>query len=125
MSRKKIAIDHAFQLSLFEDLLDTTYVTKEELSPVEKQEEIIDVPQVKKEFVFEHGIKENVWEQYPWLREHQAEDCSVIEKRIYIDGYKGIQCTNGTGVGKAQPLHANILTPNGWVKMGDVKKVIL
>lgn len=27
-----------------------------------------------------------------------------------------------TGMGKEQPLSSNILTPNGWVKMGDIKK---
>lgn len=26
------------------------------------------------------------------------------------------------GLGKAQPLHSKIATPNGWVKMGDIKK---
>lgn len=25
------------------------------------------------------------------------------------------------GIGKAQPLSSNVLTPNGWVKMGDIK----
>lgn len=26
-----------------------------------------------------------------------------------------------TGAGKAQPISSNILTPNGWIKMGDIK----
>ena len=29
--------------------------------------------------------------------------------------------TGGAGVGKAQPLDANILSPDGWVQMGDLK----
>ena len=117
MRKKKILIDHAFQLDLFADLFDEKEI--ETLSEVTDEVLIIEEDD---SFVFEHGSKESVWKQFKWLREHQAIDCATIENRFFRDKEKGIQVTNGTGVGKAQPLHANILTPNGWVKMGDVKK---
>jgi len=100
MAKNRTTISNAFQLSLFEmDMFETTTVTQDE---IDIQDEIVieDIPEPEKEFVFEYGIKENIWEQYPWLREHQAEDCAKIEHRFYIEGHKGIQITNGTGVGK-------------------------
>jgi hypothetical protein len=57
----------------------------------------------------------------PFLTDGQAEDVAFAERRFSKpDGY-GVLFTNGTGTGKAQPLDAGILTPNGWVTMGDIK----
>lgn len=39
-----------------------------------------------------------------------------------IKSNKIITITGPPGTSKAQPLSANILTPNGWVLMGDIKK---
>ena len=119
MRKRKVPIDMTFQLSLMNELFGNETSQEIEEVFVMPEVEIIEPP---KRFVYEHAIKENVLEQYPFLRDHQGEDCATVEKRFYINEEKGIQVTNGTGVGKAQPLHSNILTPNGWVKMGDIKK---
>ena len=97
MRKRKVPIDMTFQLSLMNELFGNETSQEIEEVFVIPEIEIIEPP---KRFVYEHAIKENVLEQYPWLREHQAEDCATIEKRFYIDKEKGIQCTNGTGVGK-------------------------
>ena len=38
-----------------------------------------------------------------------------------IFGYRGMLLHGGVGTGKAQPLSAKILTPTGWITMGDIK----
>lgn len=91
MRKKKILIDHAFQLDLFADLFDEKEI--ETLSEVTDEVLIIEEDD---SFVFEHGSKESVWKQFKWLREHQAIDCATIENRFFRDKEKGIQVTNGT-----------------------------
>jgi len=101
MRKRKIAFDQAFQLSLFDELNEVTLVDEQEYK--EHKEEVSlpeTIEHVKKEFEFKIACQDNILEQYPWLRNHQAEDCATIEKRFYVDEHKGIQCTNGTGVGK-------------------------
>lgn len=99
MSKKRIPIVDAFQLNLF-DYFDEVNVEVEEIPSVDETEKFVEILEDNTPFVFEYGSKANVWKQYPWLREHQAEDASKIEKRLYIENEKGIQITNGTGVGK-------------------------
>lgn len=36
--------------------------------------------------------------------------------------YRGMLIDADPGTGKAQPLSSKVLTPNGWVKMGDIKE---
>ena len=97
MRKRKAPIDNAFQLSLMQELFGNDVENSSEIEEVFIMPEIIEPP---KKFVYEHAVKENVLEQYPWLRDHQGEDCAKIEKRFYIEEEKGIQVTNGTGVGK-------------------------
>ena len=49
------------------------------------------------------------------LHDYQAEFVSKMGREF--SGINGF----GVGLGKAQPLDAKILTPNGWVRMGDIK----
>ena len=67
------------------------------------------------------GDRANIDKTLPFLQEGQREDVHFAETRwLKPDGY-GVLFTNGTGTGKAQPLDARILTPKGWVLMGDIK----
>lgn len=101
MAKRKIPIQNAFQLSMFDmDLFETTIVPETDIIDEMIYEEDKSEP-LPKEFVFQWASKENAWEQYNWLREHQAEDTAKIEKRLIIENHKGIQVTNGTGVGKS------------------------
>ena len=56
----------------------------------------------------------------PLLKEMQQKTV-----RLMVDccnrGERGFVLGDGTGTGKAQPLDAKILTPNGWRRMGDLR----
>ena len=49
------------------------------------------------------------------LRRYQAEAIAVLERS------KGLLLADEVGLGKAQPLHASVLTPKGFVALGDLK----
>jgi predicted RNA methylase len=93
MKKNKLKIDIANQLAFDFDFIEV--MTEEEASFVEPitEEEI-------KTWEFVYGDKDNVHIQFPFLRWHQAEDIARCEKRFFIDKGKGVQVTNGTGVGK-------------------------
>ena len=86
-----------------------------------------DEPELYVEIIEEEPLKvipgdlDNVTEMLPQLFPEQQEDVTFAEKR-FASGGKGYLFTNGTGTGKAQPLHSKVLTPNGWKTMGDINK---
>ncbi len=53
------------------------------------------------------------------MLEHQKVGVEMAFRALEKAG--GFLLADGTGAGKAQPLHSNILTPTGWIRMGDVK----
>lgn len=65
------------------------------------------------------GDKASIDAALPLLLPEQRDDVLKAEQRLA--GHNGILYTNGTGTGKAQPLDAKILTPRGWVRMGDIQ----
>lgn len=52
---------------------------------------------------------------------HQELPLKKYMESKYIFGYRGMLLHAGVGTGKAQPLSAKILTPTGWITMGDIK----
>lgn len=62
----------------------------------------------------------NIRETLPLLLPEQQDDVVKIERRFLKPDGHGMLITNGTGTGKAQPLDAAILTPQGWRRMGDL-----
>lgn len=74
--------------------------------------------------IAEKGIKRadenNIRETLPLLLHEQQDDVLKIERRFEKPDGHGMLLTNGTGTGKAQPLDARILTPNGWRLMGEI-----
>lgn len=64
------------------------------------------------------GDRENIDKTLPLLLPEQQDDVAKAEAR-FAKGV-GFMLTNGTGTGKAQPLDARVLTPDGWRKMGDI-----
>lgn len=62
----------------------------------------------------------NIRATLPQLLPEQQDDVVKIETRFAKPDGHGMLITNGTGTGKAQPLDAGILTPQGWRKMGDL-----
>jgi len=64
---------------------------------------------------------DNIRESLPFLFPEQQDDVLKAEKRFFEADGRGMLFTNGTGTGKAQPLHSLILTPAGWKKMGDIQ----
>lgn len=54
------------------------------------------------------------------LRPYQVEAIEGVERNL-SRGYKAPLLIMATGMGKAQPLDAKVLTPTGWKRMGDVK----
>lgn len=63
-------------------------------------------------------LKEIIYEN---LLPHQTEFLNRYEATVRRYGLNGMLLSAAPGAGKAQPLYSNILTPNGWVKMGDIK----
>lgn len=53
----------------------------------------------------------------PDIRLHGYQNAEVRKRARSFGGINGFD----VGLGKAQPLDAKILTPNGWVRMGDVR----
>ena len=84
-----------------------------------------DEPELYVEIIEEEPLKvipgdlDNVAEMLPQLFPEQQEDVTFAEKR-FASGGKGYLFTNGTGTGKAQPLHSKVLTPNGWKTMASI-----
>lgn len=70
----------------------------------------------------------NIRATLPFLLPEQQDDVLKAEKRFFGEEHKtqerafgkGMLFTNGTGTGKAQPLDAKVLTPDGWKTMGDI-----
>ena len=66
------------------------------------------------------GDTAEIAQQMPFLTSRQVEDVSFAEARFSKPDGFGVLFTNGTGTGKAQPLDADVLTPTGWIDMGNV-----
>lgn len=54
---------------------------------------------------------------FPQLFSHQQEIVNTVEKNKKSSLYLALDA----GLGKAQPLSSKVLTPNGYVRMGDIK----
>lgn len=64
--------------------------------------------------------EKSVRDTLPLLLPEQQDDVVKIERRFLKPDGHGMLITNGTGTGKAQPLDAAVLTPQGWRRMGDL-----
>lgn len=64
---------------------------------------------------------ENIRATLPYLQPGQQDDVAKAEERFSKPEGYGMLFTNGTGTGKAQPLDAKLMTPAGWIRMGDVR----
>lgn len=51
----------------------------------------------------------------------QAEAAKALARAFFDERQRAAYVCGEMGVGKAQPLHAKILTPDGWRLMGDIK----
>ena len=91
----------------------------------------------KRKFIAELNIKKEEWVRYKQTLEETYEKyIDVVQKNLkpnitlfkhqvvgimFLNVVRNALLALGMGSGKAQPLDSNILTPNGYIKMGNIK----
>lgn len=103
MNNQKILKECETDKELLDELNNKIYVPTKEVKYARARESI--------EYFAYHqlGIK---------LMPHQVKMCREFRKELYGNR---ISVTSSRQIGKAQPLSCNIMTPKGYIKMGDIK----
>ena len=90
----------------------------------------------KRKFIADLNIKKEHWVKYKKeleeTYEKYSEQCHAllnegtklyphqIQAAMFMNITRNTLISHEMGIGKSQPLYSNILTPNGWVEMGDI-----
>ena len=108
-------INNLFQDGFIDPSLAPEMLPNEFLVLRDKEEETVGIARMKFQDL---SIVEK---QYPWdLSPKNPEQVCAVNLLMDPD-VSLVTLIGAAGSGKAQPLDANILTPNGWVKMGELK----
>ncbi len=91
----------------------------------------------KRKFIEELNIKKEHWVTYKKELEETyiqySDKCHALLKEgvkfyphqivaaMFMNVTKNTLISHEMGLGKAQPLYSGVLTPNGWIQMGDIK----
>jgi hypothetical protein len=91
----------------------------------------------KRKFIAELDIKKEHWVKYKEDLEHDyilySEQCHALLKEgvklyphqivaaMFMNVTRNTLISHEMGLGKANPVDSKLLTPNGWIRMGDVK----
>ena len=91
----------------------------------------------KRKFIAELNIKKEHWVQYKKeleeTYEQYSEKCHALLKdgvklyphqivaAMFMNVTRNTLISHEMGIGKAEPLDSKLLTPNGWIRMGDVE----
>lgn len=101
-------------------------ISKELKKEKEKQELIADLEKKKKHWIkFKEKLETTHEEYIDIVHEHLKPNITLYPHQVigtmFLNATRNALLALDMGTGKAQPINSKLLTPNGWINMGDIK----